>query len=287
MRELPDDVIEQIRSDTAGSPMVAHVDAMVPHVRPCVSIRIDEEPLRNPRHGGTQIRGLPDVPPGWEWPTRNGAPLTLLAQFDCEEFKPVDYFKQLPHAGVLSFFYDLLDRPWGDEADARSAAVVQYFPDSSALRRADSDDATEAYGMKLFQTWEVPSQSRWFNRRFGHLSDDQQFNDYAYYLEDVVADGILPIDAHQLLGYATREQSHDIELQCELRHRGLKELSKNNSSYPVIDRAADDWILLAQFAWDDERLTHEFGSGYIYYFIRRQDLREKRFDPIQVAFEIS
>ena len=286
---LPDDVIDAIREQVGDSPMAAHVDAMLPHVRPAINLRVDDEPDDDPRVGGTRIRGPVDAPPGWRWPTRNGVPLALLAQFDCAELEPVDYFNQLPHAGVLSFFYDLAHRAWGDEPDARDAARVEYFPDASAVRRVDGDPPqSSAYGAKLFLTWELPSQARWFKRRFGHLGHEQQFADYARYLSDIVPPAVIPLSGHQLLGHATREQDDDLELQCETRRRGIKQLKSANPAYREVDQAAEDWILLAQFAWDDETLTGEdFGDGHLYYFIRRNDLALRDFRSIQIFFEVS
>jgi uncharacterized protein YwqG len=288
MRKLPDDVVDEIGEMIAGSLVEPHLDALLPAVRPAMSIRVDDE-ADEPRIGGTHLRGAPDVPPGWQWPLRNGTPLALLAQFDCADFEPVDYFDQLPRAGVLAFFYDLQERAWGDEPDAKSAAIVQYFPDTSILRPADGGEQAEAFGMKLFQTWSLPSPgTRWFDRRFADVDEDEQFTNYGRYLSDVVAEEVIPITGHRLLGYPRREQSGDLELECELRQRGLKGIDRANPAFDEMDRAADDWILLAQFEYGDQRLTgEEHGDGLIYYFIRQQDLRERDFSRTQFFFEVS
>ena len=44
MRELPDDVVTEISELVAGSPMEAHLDALLLAIRPAVSIRVDEAP---------------------------------------------------------------------------------------------------------------------------------------------------------------------------------------------------------------------------------------------------
>ena len=65
-------------------------------------------------------------------------------------------------------------------------------------------------------------------------------------------------------------------------------IDRADPAFPSVDRADDDWILLAQFEYDDPRLTGaEYGDGLIYYFILSQDLRARRFDRIQFFFEVS
>lgn len=52
--------------------------------------------------GQSRFGGTPDLPHDVEWPTREGRPLTFLAQIDLTQVRASD----LPAAGWLLFFYD-------------------------------------------------------------------------------------------------------------------------------------------------------------------------------------
>lgn len=60
------------------------------------------------RFGG-RANLLPDV----AWPTgNNGQPLTFLGQINLADIAP--YLQQFPAQGLLSFFYDVKNKPWGN-----------------------------------------------------------------------------------------------------------------------------------------------------------------------------
>jgi uncharacterized protein YwqG len=72
-----------------------------------------KQPRRDDFLGTSRLGGLPDVPPGFAWPRREGGPLALLAQINCREAAPSDEDHLLLDSGILHFFYDLQKQPWG------------------------------------------------------------------------------------------------------------------------------------------------------------------------------
>jgi uncharacterized protein YwqG len=99
--------------------------------------------------GRTRLGGVPDVPDGFRWPTRQrtrvrygdrieaGAPLSFVAQINLAELPPVDGAEtQLPTRGMLWFFYDARFLAYdADDADGFRVVYSEAGPDD--LRRAE------------------------------------------------------------------------------------------------------------------------------------------------------
>jgi hypothetical protein len=85
--------------------------------------------------GATKIGGRPDLPPGIPWPEWRGAPLNFLAQIRLADIAVSDSDGELPHEGMLSFFFDYTN--WGKLGrDAEgSLATVLYLSEGTPLQR--------------------------------------------------------------------------------------------------------------------------------------------------------
>ncbi|MCC5892115.1 YwqG family protein [Exiguobacterium sp.] len=72
--------------------------------------------------GHSKFGGYPDLVSADEHPGEN---LTFLAQFRLSDFAGCESVEALPKEGLLSFFYDVDEQPWGD-ADERHLWRVVY-----------------------------------------------------------------------------------------------------------------------------------------------------------------
>jgi hypothetical protein len=139
--------------------------------------------------GISRVGGLPDLPPGFPWPTGHDYPATLsgditgerrlagfLAQIQLAEIADTLAGRDLPSTGLLSFFcFQDLEN---DKPD-NMGAVVHYFADSSGLVRTEPPapltEGNEHMAEKrlgLVQTLDLPSgTSPWGNE----LSPEQNF----------------------------------------------------------------------------------------------------------------
>lgn len=91
--------------------------------------------------GTSKLGGAPDLPPGTPWPARAGAPLAFVLQLD---LSGIDTGGELPADGLLSFFYDAVEEPWGDEPEDAGSWLVTHVPAGTPLeRRAFPDDLPE------------------------------------------------------------------------------------------------------------------------------------------------
>ena len=126
------------------------LESLIPHVAesvaPSIRLVLEPYPLTNPWSGGypndetplgcSKIGGLPDLPPDFSWPESEKYALPFLAQFRLEEVASHDLDSDLPHSGMLSFFYDL--NPYYDDAsdaDSKELCQVFYFENDPNLTR--------------------------------------------------------------------------------------------------------------------------------------------------------
>jgi len=86
---------------------------------------------------------------------------------------------------------------------------------------------------------------------------------------------------HRLLGYSEPIQG-EMELECELVTNGLycgDSRGYNESRAKELEKTCHHWRLLLQIDSDDENSDMMWGdAGRLYFWIKEEDLRQKRFD---------
>lgn len=264
----------------------------------------------NPKDGVCVGRfgGSPDVPKDFIWPTFladtsdnkqiKSRPLSFLAQFDCALLAPMDTEHLLPERGILSFFYELDSQTWGFSPKDAGSAKVFYFPEKDALKKGDFPaDLDEAYRLPPVNFFaraeiqypdfqdiklvfpEISNTNYWQEIRGGF---DGFCDEYDTAIETLQgADNELH---HQILGWPCVIQN-TMPFECEMVKRGydmgntLKDIPKE-----IIDEAKEnslaDWTLLFQLESEDfNGYDLCFGDcGSIYFYIRKEELKECRFD---------
>ena len=248
--------------------------------------------------GATRFGGKPDVPPDFVWPTYEGEsydhvvkdrPLTFLAQFNCAELAQFDKEHFLPDHGLLSFFYETDTQCWGYDPKDQGCARVYWFEDTSALSSVDFPADMEEdfkFPMVKIKMDSKTSYPSWqdFSEMFPDEKDDDAFNDA---LDELTGeDPENPDDRSQLLGWPDIIQNN-MTLQCELISRGYY-LGGSWENIPMEERSAlrtpsvREWQLLFQLdTVENGDFELMFGDcGRIYFYIRREDLVQRRFDRV-------
>lgn len=250
--------------------------------------------------------GLPDAPPDFVWPrfetdtfyddTVKLRPLSFLAQFDCSALAPFDPEDQLPHTGLLSFFYELESQPWGYDPKDAGGARVFWFPDKNALAPVSFPEDMEEYcrlpsiPFRARASVEYPSYEEFPASLLGSGPETQEgrnlwerFDSVRFALRGY---GEEPQPYHRLLGWPDIIQN-GMTQQCELVSRGYYLGSSWNNIPAEVRREAeetalDGWRLLFQLdtvTIDSFELM--FGDcGCIYFYIRKEDLAARRFDRV-------
>ena len=256
-----------------------------------ITCRKPEEPL-DPL--ASRLGGSPALPEGFEWPCYTGIayedtepktrPLSFLGQINLKELAGLDEEQMLPEGGVLSFFYDLETMTWGFDPEDRGSARVFYFPDETALRPAELPEA-------LAEAHRLPELAVELQQRLS-LPDYEDFPDIECSWEDFEACrescGVIRDESDEgtkLLGYPDVIQN-PMEPECEALSRGYRQGSPadyaqiSEGEMADIQEKSRDWVLLFQMGTvRDGDYVLEFGdAGHIYFWIRKSDLADRRFE---------
>lgn len=268
-------------------------NSLEPHIKS--SVRFYTRPAREEDipFGSTKIGGVPHLPSGWEWPTETytrqirsfftlfGAkpkeitvtePYTFIAQVNLAEIKQLDKEQLLPARGFLYFFClrkttDCWLVKYYDQ-DLQNVAAIQ-FPD--VLSQG------ERYGACVVDMKEYVNLP--YNREsFQGIVTDEE-NDQILQILDPER------TTHKLLGYADEIQS-EMECECEMQESDVnygKLVGKEKEAFHK--HAEAEWQLLLQID-SDENANMMFGdAGRLYYWIRKTDLQQLRFDKVQMIMQ--
>jgi len=86
----------------------------------------------------SKFGGRADLPADFNWPSNKGRLLDFLLQINLADVHPFESQQLLPATGLLTFFYDLNDQPWGfDPAELEGFRVI-YTPNCDDLRSHDT-----------------------------------------------------------------------------------------------------------------------------------------------------
>lgn len=251
-------------------------------------IHIVKEPLRIATIGMSRLGGLPDVPANFVWPRCDQRPLTLLAQVNCEEVAPFDFAQTLPSSGVLYFFYDVEEQPWGFDPKDRAGSTVIYHTEAElrpAPRPTDLGSALclPSIPVSFKSTLTIPTYgSAAYDSLF--IDEDEEQDAYAELCEAID----FGFD-HRLLGHSNNIQG-DMQLECQLVSNGVYAGCVSDDydrQVKLLGPGAADWCLLLQFGSDDDMGTMWGDCGTVYFWIRRQMLRERDFTKTWTILQCS
>jgi uncharacterized protein YwqG len=245
--------------------------------------------------GESRFGGIPDLPGGVKWPSyvrrvedprsgqvsRASAALDFVGQLRLADVPPGVLPPECPTSGLLSFFYDRVEQPWGFDPADRGGGQVLYHPESvNVLPTLPPPElrarATRACAVQLAAEWTLLDPDMVPEREPAH--------------DDVIDrwDEVMQVMSrwpdqpeHRLFGHSQNIQN-EMTLECQLVSSGLYCGDGDPEENPLFARlagGAKDWILLLQLDTDDEGLGWIWGDcGRIYFWIRRQDLSAGRFD---------
>jgi uncharacterized protein YwqG len=259
---------------------------------PCIAYALlDSKPTAA---GQSRLGGVPDLPHGFVWPENNGRPLDFLLQVNLEDIAPFDAAQVLPRSGLLSFFYDLENQPWGYDPNDLGGYRVVYTPAKELVApqavpnpEFTLPDRAIAFreGLSFPAFGSLAHEA--FNERAG--LDDSENDIYAVFVADVARIGDPKPEGgrHRMLGHSENVQG-DMQLEAQLVMNGL--YCGNSTGYEdprrrELEAGAHEWLLLLQLDSDD---TAEFmwgDSGMLYYWIRASDLAALKFDNVWMTMQ--
>ncbi|MBR6801616.1 MAG: DUF1963 domain-containing protein [Eubacteriaceae bacterium] len=248
----------------------------------------------------SKFGGRPLLPENFEWPTFRSyddnitRPLSFFCQINLAEVKQYDKDNMLPEKGIMSFFYECESSCWGFDPRDNGSARVFYFEDISSLIETPlPEDLPEEYIIPQRKIEFIPEVSYPMFEEYDALKDeDCDFEDYDEALGKLGVDTDDIPERHKLLGYADIIQSEmltDCERAFRRLYSGDAESYRNTPQELKMDirEKAKDWILLLQLSTiktDDYEWM--FGDcGMLYYYIRKDDLKNCRFENMWFSLQ--
>ncbi len=244
--------------------------------------------------GNSKMGGQPLLPPDFEFPQNKERNLDFLLQIDLAELHPFTIARSLPSDGVLTFFYDLTDQPWGYDPNDLNGFAVVYVSDRTRLTPHQSspnaDFPLPEYFISFFECQTVPHfGSRAANQLRKEAGLDDVFDQYWTFSEEFEASfrSSTKSGNHHLFGRSANVQG-DMQLEAQLVMNGL--YCGNPAGYKdprakQLESGADDWVLLLQLDTDDNTDVMWGDVGMLYYWIRQQDLLARRFDRVWMTMQ--
>jgi uncharacterized protein YwqG len=233
---------------------------------------------------GSKIGGLPDLPPDFDWPRWQGLPLFFLAQVDLASLNNLRGAAELPETGWLWFFREAEQTAWGEDAADFGAWRVCYR-DIARNQLARTPFPPELDGfvpypecdIEWIESVSLPSTEELETE--GLVLSFEEL-DGVTNLTDALIDEEVQGRRHQLLGYSIPIQN-DMRPDCAA---GLAAI-QNGKSIDIASLTPDDarqiaapWRVLLQLDSDSNAEMMWADGGCLYFWIREDDLRRRRFD---------
>ncbi|HSR69227.1 MAG TPA: YwqG family protein [Acidobacteriota bacterium] len=241
------------------------------------SIRIERDEGSSGAAVPSKLGGRPDLPPTFAWPVGESHPLAFLAQFNLSEVAPLAEETGLPGEGALYVFYDWQQQPWGFEAqDCDGWRIVYLLPEDLHTLEALEPPAEDPEACPFFKEIFL----RFYRQRTLPGPDSPELE--ALDLDDDDLDAYCDIigeleeehrPLHQFFGYPTQDQSTD--MPAEAAKLASQAFPKTP---PPAKPEGDEWVMLLQIDSDDEAGFMWGDMGRLHFWIRRDDLRYRRFE---------
>lgn len=287
-RPLPPADAEAYRARLEAEGLSSYVDALLPQVR--TGARLVPAPDGDGTAvGTTRLGGRPDLPTATAWPDGYDAPLSFVLQVDLAGLPAELADSGLPTSGLLSFFYDAVEQPWGFEPhDRGSWAVLHSAAGEELVARDFPDDldpdvryrplALVAQTVASFP----PLESQEAAAAGIGLDDEVVWERYERVL------GAPRGATHRLLGHPDALQG-DMQEESQLVSSGISTGGLVPGDDPARLAAlpgADRWRLLAQVDSTPEATGMVWGdAGRLYFWIREDDLRAGAWDQVWVVLQ--
>ncbi len=229
--------------------------------------------------GASRIGGVPDMPPDFKWPLRNGVPMSFIAQVGLGEAHAYDIHGELPARGMLWFFYDAKQETYGADPTDRGGWSVMFKEDYPGLQRIEApttlpaESQFKACSVSFAKEVTLSQSPKLDIPHFDWTADEVQK------YETLLSTFPTPEDHgavhHQLLGHPQTIQD-DMRLECQLASHGVTDI--NDPRANELSNGANEWQLLLQVDSDDNIGMQWGNTGMIYYWLKTSDLQKCDFD---------
>ena len=236
----------------------------------------------------TYFGGDPTVADAFEWPRKDGRPLTFIGQLELGELDLGDAASWLPTSGRLLFFYDMDEWPWGlDSSDVGGWRVVYDTGADATLELPHPPDHEDDHRigrvrhLRSVPYTSIPSLERVEPEQLGITDDEEE----AYF--ELTQERFDGNPLHQIGGFPEPVQDDEMEDDCQLAAGGVFDGDDDTRSADVarLRSEENDWRLLLQYDTDDSIGVMWGDTGMLYFWIRERDARNGNFDDVQMVLQ--
>lgn len=268
---------------------------------PAIGLSFKKVQSNRPLGVSSKLGGTAHLPKGFSWPANKGRPLNFLLQIDLTELQPYNLQGLLPTAGLLSFFYDLEEQPWGYDPNELDGFCVVYTSAAETLkpfRGPDAGDSLAEHSISFHSAWTLPHYgSRTFDWFVGtnRISKEEEaiYIDLSTQFENLYS--LVTYDKffaktggyHRMLGHSMNIQG-DMQLEAQLVSNGLycgDSSGYRDSRRKLLETGAEDWCLLLQLDSDDSIGLMWGDVGMLYFWIHKNDLAQQRFSNVWMTLQ--
>lgn len=313
--------VQKFREAMGEVGLSEYTDKMLGLARNAVRITCESADESEIGVGQSKIGGMPDLPAGVAWPEwvppvyprqpgffarlfgktqpiepepAEPQPLGFVAQFNLAEVASFDLEKRLPDSGMLYFFYDAKEQPWGYDPAQRGGWRVIYYPgDTSSLVRAEAPAELDKKSVfkacrPVFSTKQMMPNWESALVEAAGITDRQVFsyNDAAAEAEgetDEFADEC----GTKLLGYPDQVQNPDMMAEAQFASNGLLPgpEATNDPRAQELRKGILQWRLLFQLDSEDAAGMHWVDAGSLFFWIREEDLARRDFENVWLVLQ--
>ncbi|NLG81599.1 MAG: DUF1963 domain-containing protein [Bacilli bacterium] len=240
-------------------------------------VKINEE---NIPIGASKIGGHPDIFLGFHWPSNGDVLLAFLAQINLKEISNLHDGSLLPRTGHLYFFYDCVNMPEGNiHSDKNGFRVLYYDTSEQPLIRIDYPEKLKHQRNSIFPTCQVSFRNKWSLPSY----EERKFNNDNYLNYIALENG----KETYLLGYCKNIQG-DVRETCAIVNLNINHYEEEKivrTDLKRINKDKEEWILLFQLDSVEECKMMWCDMGMLYFMIKEEDLRNKRFDKTWLVLQ--
>jgi uncharacterized protein YwqG len=240
--------------------------------------------------GFSKIGGLPIAGASLQWPIWKEKPLAFLCQVDLAAVPWSESTMLLPREGILYFFYDQEQRTWGFDPKDRGSWKVLYINEKIDLKPLNAPAGSGKvyiYKEKHIKFSEILTYPDWQDDRIDKLNlNDAQSDEFFELCSSIFENQ----PAHQLLGYPSPVQGNDMDLDSQLASNGLycgDASGYNDPKTKKLESGRYEWILLLQLDSDDDTEMMWGDVGKLYFWIRKNDLKNRNFSNVWMILQCS
>ncbi len=232
--------------------------------------------------------GLPPEGLKFEWPQCDGRSLSLIATFYLDELPTLHGW--LPSDGVLLFFYDLEEQPWGDDSAESDGWKVLWVADTSKGNPAVCERPQNLKDGFVFRSRPLS---------FG-LVETLPFIDHPLFeevessdslmdeLEERIEDGEGGPSCGHIGGYSGAADGALYAFRCRQQLRGENPMLAYEANLEEIQAAESEMCLLFEYEMDEresEEAPEIFGSRNLSFWAFKADVRQQDFSKVWLRLE--